>query len=451
MQKKSIQLLTEGNVVKVLVSYATPIFIGNLFQQLYNTADSLIVGNFVGKSALAAVSSVGPLLFLFVAFFSGFSVGASIVIAREIGAKNHEKTRRAVHTTFTLSIILGIAMTIVGTWLSPYMLEWMKTPSDVIDQATTYTRIYFMGSSALIMYNMLVGILRAGGDTKRPLYYLIASSFTNITLDIVLITVFHMGVAGAAIATVIAEFLSIVLCLWRLLKDESAIGISLRSLRLDKDIILEITKYGVPTGIQGCVIDIANIMIQSYVNSFGTEAAAGIGAYAKVEGFVFLPVNAFSMALTTFISQNEGAKLKERVKAAIRFGINASFVMVESIGIIIYIFAPIFIQAFSRDPITVAYGVQRAKTCALFFCMLGYSHVVSSVCRGEGKPMMPLIVMLGSWCGIRVFTLLTLGRIIHDIRLANCLYPITWSISAIIFTVWLYKSHLYSFKRIETI
>ena len=420
-KQNSIRLLTEGKVWKVMLVYAAPIFIGNLFQQLYNTADSLIVGNFVGQDALAAVSSVGSLLFLFIGFFNGFATGASVVIAREIGARHRQNTVEAVHTTFLLGILLGLAMTFIGAGISPTVLRWMGTPDEVYPLAVTYTRIYFEGSLALVMYNMLVGILRAGGDSRHPLYYLIVSSLVNIVMDIVLIVVFHMGVAGAAAATVGSEFLSMILCGIRLFRDDSELGLRWSDMKLTPSVLKEIAVFGIPTGLQGCVIDLANIMIQSYINSFGSAAAAGIGAYAKIEGFMFLPVTAFSMALTTFISQNKGAGKEDRVRESIRFGINASTIMVETIGVIIFFFAPQFIAAFNRSPDVIAYGVSRARTCAFFYCLLSFSHVVSAICRGEGKPVMPMAVMLVCWCAVRVITLMTLGQVIHDIRLANWL------------------------------
>lgn len=445
--QNSIRLLTEGSVKKKILFYALPIFIGNLFQQLYNTADALIVGNFVGQSALAAVSSVSSLLNLFIGFFVGFASGASIIIAHEIGAAHHEETVEAVHTAFALGIVLSIILTVLGTALSPWMLQIMGTPSDVYPLAVQYTEIYFAGSSAAIMYNILVGILQAGGDSRHPLYYLIASSLTNIFADLLLIAVFHMGVKGAALATVGSEVLSAVLCLIRLLKENSDIALHFSKIALHPSVLKQIIHYGIPTGLQGSIIDISNVMIQSYINSFGTSAAAGIGAYTKIEGFMFLPVTAFSLALTTFISQNEGAERKDRVQDGVRFGINTCCLIVELIGVILFFTAPYLISAFNNDPDVIYYGTMRARTCAFFYCFLAFSHIVSAICRGEGKPVMPMAVMMVCWCFIRVAVLLTIGRVIHDIRLANWLYPITWSLSTVIFARWLRQMNLYTLKR----
>lgn len=443
-RQNSIRLLTEGSVRKKILFYAMPIFIGNLFQQLYNTADALIVGNFVGQSALAAVSSVSSLLNLFIGFFVGFASGASIIIAHNIGAGRHEETVKAVHTAFALGIVLSVILTVLGTALSPWMLTIMGTPHDVYPLAIQYTRIYFAGSSALILYNVLVGILQAGGDSHHPLYYLIASSLTNIFADLLLIAVFHMGVKGAAIATVGSEALSAILCLIRLLRENSDIALHFSRLAIHPDVLKQIVHYGIPTGLQGSIIDVSNVMIQSYINSFGTSAAAGIGAYTKIEGFMFLPVTAFSLALTTFISQNEGAGEKERVRQGVRFGINTCCGMVELIGAMLFFMAPALIRAFNSDPDVVYYGAMRARTCAFFYGFLAFSHIVSAICRGEGKPVMPMAVMMICWCAIRVAVLLTVGQAVHDIRLANWLYPITWFISTVIFAIWLKRMNLYT-------
>lgn len=440
----SITLMTSGNLKKQILAYTFPILVGYLFQQLYNTADALIVGNFLGETALAAVTGVGSLTFLFIGFFTGFATGASVIVAREIGANNEDKTRRVVHTTVALGIVLSILMTVSGFFLCNPLLKAMGTPSDVLPLSNAYLRIYFLGSSAIVMYNMLVGILRAGGDSTHPLYYLVASSLINVVLDIVFITVFKMGVEGAAFATVISEILSMVLCWGQLVKEDSMIHLNFRNIRFHKHELKEILEYGLPTGLQGSVIDIANVLIQSYINSFGACAVAGIGAYSKVEGFMFLPVTSFSMAMTTFISQNIGARKYERARKGILFGIATSLTIIETIGVIIFFFAPVFIEAFNSNPEVVAYGVQRARTCALFFCLVGFSHVVSAIMRGEGRPVVPVIVMLVCWCAVRVTVLLTIGQFIHDIRLANWLYPITWSLSSIVYIMYLYNFHIFT-------
>lgn len=445
-KNNSITLMTHGSISKQIIGYAIPVFIGYLFQQLYNTVDALIVGNFLGENALAAVTGVGSLIYLFVGFFMGFATGASVIIANAIGAKNHEKTCSAVSTTASFGIVLGLIMTLSGYFLTDTMLTWIGTPQNVFDLSSQYLKIYFIGGFFLVLYNMLVGIIRAGGDAKHPLYYLVISSITNVILDIVFITLFHMGVAGAAYATIISEFISMFLCIVQLHREESIIHVSWLHLRMDLTDLKEICVYGLPTGLQGCVIDFANVMIQSYINSFGAAAIAGIGAYSKVEGFVFLPETSFSMALTTFVSQNQGAKQYERSRKGILFGLAVSLIMIETVGVFIFAFAPTLISFFNQNPEVIQIGADRARVCAFFYCLLGFSHVVSSILRGLGRPVMPMVVMLVCWCAVRVLVLMTIGQQVHDLFLTYWLYPITWALSSIVYVFDLRKYHLFTPK-----
>ena len=308
-------LLTEGSIWKKLMGFAFPLFLGNLFQQLYNTADSLIVGNFLGSDALAAVSSSGSLTFLLVGFFQGLAMGAGVIIARYFGARQKKELHRAIHTTVAFGILCGILLTAGGVVLAPKILILMKTPADILPKSTLYFQVYAMGSLGLVLYNNFVGIMQAVGDSRHPLYYLIFSSLLNVALDMVFVGGFGMGVEGAALATIISQFMSAFLCLYRLMKKSSEeYTVSLRDVRLDSYMLKQIVSNGLPAGIQNSVIAIANVVVQSNINSFGKLAVAGCGAYSKVEGFGFLPITCFSMGLTTFISQNLGAKKYDRAK-----------------------------------------------------------------------------------------------------------------------------------------
>ena len=430
-------LLTEGDIKKKIILFAIPIFIGQLFQQLYNTVDSLIVGNFISKSALAAVSSTGTLTFLVIGFFFGFSMGAGVIIAREIGAGNKERTSVAVHNAVAMGLFFSVTITLLGVFGSPYLLRAMGTPEAVYPEAVSYLRVYFLGCTGLIMYNTFVGILQASGDSYHPLIYLIISSMTNVVLDIVFITAFGMGVEGAALATILSQFLSMVLSFRRLRTEDESIHIHISKIRFEKDMLKEIIHYGLPTALQGSIIDIANILIQSFVNSFGADAVAGIGAYAKIEGFAFLPVISFSMAMSTFISQNLGAQKKDRIRKGIRFGLFCTIISIEIIGVLTFIFAPYLIKAFNADPEVIYYGVMRAQICSVFYCLLGFSNVTNAIMRGLGKPVIPVIVMIICWCAVRVIVILTVGRVWHNILLACWLYPITWGLSSIVYIIFL--------------
>ncbi len=439
MNESNTQLMTIGDYRKKIILFAIPLFIGNLFQQMYNTADSLIVGNLLGAQALAAVSSVSSLVFLFVGFFQGFSTGAGVIIARYIGGQKEDETSNAVHTTVFLGILLSIVMTIIGYFLSPEILKLMGTPDDVFYLSKTYLQIYFLGFSGLVMYNTFTGILQAAGDSKHPLYYLVISSLMNVVLDIAFIGGFGMNVEGAAIATILSEILTAILAGARLMRTNSSIQLHVSKIKMHTDCLQQIVRYGFPTALQASVIDISNILIQSYINSFGSLAMAGIGASTKAEGFIFLPVTAFSMAMTTYISQNMGAEQYKRVKDGIRFGYAVALAMIGIFGAILLIFAPTIISFFNNDPNVIAYGTGRARICGAFYLLVGYSHISSAVCRGLGKPAAPMVIMLVCWCAVRVSVLFTIGQIYHNILLAYWIYPITWILSTITFFIYIHK------------
>ena len=435
------ELMTQGSIRKKIILFAIPIFIGQLFQQLYNTVDSLIVGNLIGKNALAAVSSTGTLTFLVIGFFFGFSMGAGVVIAREIGAENEKKISDAVHSAVAMGLLFSVAITALGVGFSPMMLRLMGTPEEVMGDAVLYLRVYFCGCTGLIMYNTFVGILQASGDSRHPLIYLIISSMTNVVLDIFFIAVLKMGVDGAALATVLSQVLSMVLALIRLKRHGGVIRLHFGKIRLERRTMKEIVHFGFPTAIQGSIIDIANLMIQSYVNSFGSLAMAGIGAYSRIEGFAFLPVISFSMAMSTFISQNMGAGKKERMRKGIRFGLGCTMVTIEIIGVLIFFLSPLLIKAFNAEPDVIYYGVLRAQICSLFYFLLGFSNVTSAVMRGLGKPMAPMLVMIVCWCAVRVAVLLTIGQVYHNILLTCWIYPITWGLSSVAYLIYFIRLH----------
>lgn len=298
--------MTSGSIPKQMVFFALPILLGNLFQQLYNTVDSLIVGNFLGSQALAAVSSSGNIIFLMIGFFNGVAIGAGVVISRYFGAREIERMQNAIHTTVAFGLIVSFIMTLIGVFFTPTLLRWMGTPDSVMAASVTYFKIYFLGSFGSIMYNFFVGILQAVGDSKHSLYYLIVSSVVNIVLDLFFIAVLKMGVGSAALATIISQYISAGLCLYLLLTTMGTHRIVPSKVKIHKELLGEILKYGLPSGFQNSIIGLANVVVQSNINSFGDMAMAGCGAYSKIEGFAFLPITSFTMALTTFVGQNLG-------------------------------------------------------------------------------------------------------------------------------------------------
>ena len=430
--------MTQGPIWKRITYFALPIFLGNLFQQMYNTADSLIVGNFLGKNALAAVSSTGSLIFMLIGFLSGIAIGAGVVISRYFGGNKLEEMSKAVHTTVAFGLVAGVVMTAVGVGLSPQILRWMDTPENVMYNSQLYLSIYFMGSLGSVMYNACVGIMQAVGDSRHPLYYLIVSSVVNVVLDLFFIAVLGMGVDGAAWATIIAQYVSAIMCLWRLLRVKDNYRVELRKIRFHWDMLKRVVRFGLPSGVQNSIIAIANVVVQSNINHFGDAAMAGVGAYSKIEGFGFLPITSFTMAMTTFVGQNLGAGQIERTKRGARFGTITSVILAELIGVVVFIFAPQLIAAFDTSPDVIAYGVDKARTSVLFYCLLAFSHAMASILRGAGKAVVPMFVMMICWCIIRVSFLAIAVPLTGSIQMVYWVYPLTWFLSSVTF-LWYYR------------
>ena len=428
--------MTQGNPYGHMVAFAMPVLLSQIFQQLYNTADTFIVGRFLGTDALAAVSSSGTLIFLLTSFFVGTTMGSGVVISRYFGAGNEENVSRAVHTNIAFGLAGSIVLTVVGVIFTPTFLVWMKTDPTVLPQAIEYFRYYFLGSTAMIMYNVCRSIMNAVGDSRRPLFYLIFSSVLNILLDLLFVAVFRWGVWSAAVATVISQAASVVLCCFQLMKKGQIYSVSLRKIRFHKDMLVEIIRYGLPSGIQNSVIGFANVIVQTQINSFGKFATAGYGVHAKIEGFAFLPITSFNMATTTFISQNLGAREFDRAKKGARFGILAATVAAEVIGVLNYVFAPALVGFFDSTPEVLELGVRQARTVALFYCLLAFSHAIAAICRGAGKAFVPMTIMLSVWCVFRIAYIETVVHIFHDISYIYWAYPITWGISSIIYMIY---------------
>ncbi|MDD5924344.1 MAG: MATE family efflux transporter [Clostridia bacterium] len=439
--------LTVGNPVKMILRFALPIFLSQVFQQLYNTADTFIVGRFLGTEALAAVSSSGTLIFLLTSFFIGSSMGAGVVISKYFGANENTRVSNAIHTNIAFGLVSSVLLTVIGVTLTPIFLGWMNTDADVMPQAVEYFRHYFMGATAFVMYNICMGIMNAVGDSKRPLYYLIFSSLLNISLDVLFIGVFNWGVWAAATATVISQATSFVLCLVHLMQKGHIYTVDIKKIRFHKDMLLEILKYGLPAGVQNSVIAFANVIVQSQINSFGKLAMAAYGTHAKIEGFAFLPITSFSMTMSTFVSQNLGAKKYDRAKKGAKFAIFSAVGFAETIGIICYIFAPSFISLFDKNPKVIEYGVTQAHTVALFYFLLAFSHIIAALCRGAGKAIVPMIIMLSVWCVLRVSYIALIMHFINKIEFIYTAYPLTWAISSIIYlTYYLRSDWLHGFE-----
>lgn len=442
--------LTEGVIWKKLLMFAFPILLGNIFQQLYNAVDALIVGHFMDNSALAAVTSSGSLIFMLVGFFNGIAIGAGVVIARFYGAKDHQGLKLAVHTDIAFGLVAGVILTILGVSFTPTILQWMGTPENVLPNSISYFRFYFLGAIFVVMYNICVGILQAVGDSKHPLYYLIVSSLLNVVLDLLFVGVFRWGVWSAAFATSLSQGVSVVLCLRRLMKYDTPYRLYLRQIRFHLPTLRNVIRFGLPSGVQNSIIAFANLIVQSNINRFGDAAMAGCGSYAKVEGFAFLPITCFAMALSTFVGQNLGAKQYDRVKKGVRFGVLCSVTLAELVGVAIFFFGNDLVALFGNDPGMVAYGARQARVEALAYFLLAFSHCIAGIMRGAGKATVPMFTMLISWCAIRIIYITVMIRQFNRIEVIFSAYPLTWFISSVIFLVYFLKADwLHNFDRLE--
>ncbi|MFA6934636.1 MAG: MATE family efflux transporter [Sphaerochaetaceae bacterium] len=440
MKQSQTTLMTEGKISTKIIRFALPVFLGNLFQQLYNLIDALVVGNFVSTQALAAITSTGSLVFLLVGFFSGTFTGAGVVISKFFGARDDESVSKAVHTSIAFALISGLVLTVVGTILSPQILRLMQTPDDVYDLALSYVRIQFLGIMGVVLYNSANGIFQAVGDSKHPLYFLMISSFTNVVLDIAFVTIFDWGVPGVAVATIIAQFLSVGLAFAKLSKAEGPHRVQLKKIAIDRKMLRQIIRIGLPSGIQNSVIAFANVIVQSSINVFGSAAAAGYGASAKLEGFVFIPITSLAMSMSTFVGQNLGARNYERARKGASFGIISCILISEAIGVATYIFAPQLIKLFTDDPSSVLAGAAKNRITAFFYFALALSHTMAGILRGAGKSKIPMFVMLGSWCIFRVFYIQVIAKLFDDIIFVFWAYPITWMLSTVAFIIYYLKS-----------
>ena len=443
--------LTEGSIWKKMILFALPLFLGNVFQQFYNAFDSWCVGNFIGDDALAAVSSSGSLIFMMVGFFNGVAMGAGVIIARYYGARDYKAMSQAIHTDVAFGLAAGVALTVLGVLFTPTILRWMGTPEEVLPQSVSYFRYYFCGAVFTVMYNIFVGILHAVGDSRHPLYYLMFSTGVNVVLDLLFVAVFHWGVGAAAMATTISQGISAVLCCIHLMRTDAPYRLKLKEIRFHKKSLLDILRFGLPSGIQNSVIAIANVVVQANINSFGKAAMAGCGSYSKLEGFAFLPITCFSQALATFVGQNLGAHKYDRVKKGVIFGIFCSCAMAELVGVLSYLFAPQLIGFFNESQEVIDYGVRHMRTICLLYFLLAFSHCIAGILRGAGKATVPMLTMLACWCVLRVTYITVAVKFVNELETVSRAYPITWTCSSIVFLVYFLKADwIHNFDRIET-
>ena len=359
-----------------------------------------------------------------------------MLIAKFYGEKNIKSMRKVIHTGIALGLVCSVILTIIGIIFAPMLLKVMNTDASVLPESVKYFTFYFAGVTGMVMYNIFAGILNSLGNSKRTLLYLILSSVLNIGLDLLFIGAFKTGVEGAAIATSISQLLSAFLCFLFLLKKGTIYQVKIKEIKFDKRILIQIIKFGVPAGVQNSVVSLANVVVQSNINIFGNNAMAGNGAYVKIEGFAFLPINCFSLALTTFVGQNLGARQYDRAKKGSIFGIACSTIIAEIIGICVALFMPVLAKLFSADPEVIDLATKQAKVEGWFYFLLAFSYSIAAICRGAGKPFIPMIIMLAVWCGFRVAYIEIAMALSENIMLIYIAYPLTWGISAIIYFIY---------------
>ena len=438
-EKKNTVLMTEGGIFKNLLFFATPLILGNLLQQMYNAVDSIIVGNYVGSNALAAVGAGASLIYLLIAFSLGASVGAGVIVSQYLGAKDKEGVHKAVHTAMTISIILGLILTAGGILFSRKLLVMMNTPAEILDDAACYLRIYSCGLIFNVVYNMAAGILNAAGNSRRSLMYLAAAAVVNIFMDLLLIAGLKIGVAGAAIATNFSQAISCILALWFLFRVPADYRISLKSLRIHKAMALRIIQIGLPTGIQNMVISFSNILIQASINQYGATAVAGFSAYLKIDGFNILPVLSFSMAITTFIGQNYGAGKYDRMKKGMWVTLLMGIVYTVLTGILLLTFSGQIMRLFSEDVGVIAYGQTAMRYFCPFYWILAILHSLAGTVRGTGKSIPPMVVLLVSLCLFRIVWIQLVLPYYTSIEGIFILYPVSWMVGAVLMILYTWK------------
>ena len=418
--------MTRGNIWKHMIQFSVPMAIGLLFQQLYNTVDTLVVGQFVGQQAQAAVGSTGPIINTIVGFCAGLATGASVVISQRYGAHDDEGLSKVVHTTVALTFIVSAIATVLGQFIIEPMLRFMETPEDVMPESSVYLAIYFAGITGILFYNLGSGVLRAVGDSRRPLYFLIGSALLNTVLDLLFVLVFGMGVAGVALATVLAQILSAALILVTLTREKGAYGVRWKKLRIDGRSLRMILKLGLPSSIQSAVTAFSNVFVQSYINAFGSACMAGYGVYGKIDAFALIPVQSISMSSTTFVGQNWGANQPRRARDGVWTATVMSLVSTAVLGLLTFIFARPLMRFFSPEPDVIEYGVQFIRIVTPFYLLFCFNQNYAGALRGVGDATMPTVIMLASFVVFRQIYLAVTKAMGAGFVAVALAYPVGW-------------------------
>lgn len=446
----SVNQITEGVIWKQLLIFFFPIMLGTLFQQLYNTADAVVVGRFVGTEALAAVGgSTGQIANLIVNFFVGLASGATVIIARYYGAKNKKDLNDTLHTAAALSLVGGILTSVIGIAATPGMLRLMKTPDNVMADSRTYLSIYFAGILFVFIYNVGSAILRAAGDSKRPLYFLIVCCFINIFLDIVLVVFFHMGVAGAAIATVVSQAVSAVLVILVLLRSTDMYRLIPRQIRFHKFLLISIITIGLPAGIQSVMYNISNVLIQTSLNSLGTATMAAYTAFGKIDAVYWMISGAFSVSIVTFIGQNYGAGKYSRMKKSVKVCLLLDFIASLLVSALLLGLGQFLFRLFTTDPEVIRIGMQIVYVIAPSYVLFIFIEILSSALRGMGNVLAPMLMTCGGVCVLRILWIFFVVPLAPGITSILLSYPVSWALTAVLFLIYYYRYQKKFFRSHE--
>ena len=441
--------MTEGNITRHIITFAIPLLLGNVFQQLYNMVDTWVVGNYVSNEAYSAVGSVGPICNMLIGFFLGLSSGAGVVISQFYGARHYEDVENTVHTSLLLTGLMALLFMVVGNLMTPAMLRLMNTPEEVFPESETYLRIYFTGVGGLMFYNIGSGILRAVGDSTRPFYFLVVSALLNVGLDLLFVLVFHMGVSGVALATVISQGVSAILTLFTLMRSDSCIKLQLHRLKIHWNMLWKICKVGIPAALQMTITSFSNVFVQSYINFFGADCMSGWTTYSKVDQLIFLPMQSIALASTTFVGQNLGKNQPKRARKGVR---NALMIALGSTAVImipVLIFAAPIVRFFNAKPEVVEFGTIFLHWITPFYILCVFNQVYSGALRGAGNSKVPMIIMLLSFVAFRQVYLFVMARVCNEILPIAMGYPAGWLLSAILTAVYYHKVKLTKSRLID--
>lgn len=427
--------MCNGPLFGKILLFTIPLMLSSILQLLFNAADVIVVGNFVGASALAAVGSTGALINLLINVFIGFSVGTNVMVARYYGAKQEKDIQETIHTAIALALVCGVFLIAVGLFASKPLLHLMGTPDEVLNQAALYMRVYFLGMPVNLLYNFGSAVLRAVGDTRRPLYYLTGAGVINVVLNVAFIVIFGMGVEGVALATIVSQAIAAVLVVRCLIKSEGALHLELSQVRITKDKLKWIVRIGLPAGTQGAVFSLSNVLIQSSINSFGSIAMAGSTAAGNIEGFVYVSMNACHQTAVSFVSQNLGAGKMDRIKSVFRHCLTLAAVIGAVMGLGAFLLSEPLLGIYTSDPVAIEYGVRRMALVAAPYFLCGLMDTLVGCMRGLGYSVIPMIVSMLGACGLRIIWIVTVFRMVHSWDILFLSYPVSWAITAAVHSI----------------